>query len=138
MFGFVAALMQADAVPQQMPGWAAALIGAMIGLSLGTTLVCLAASWKIFEKAGQPGWAAIVPIYNLIVLVKIIGKPTSWVVFCFIPFVNFVMIFLLTFALARTFNKGGGFAVGLLLLPPIFYSLLAWGNARYTPQRQGI
>jgi uncharacterized protein DUF5684 len=135
MLSFLALMMQADTIPpQQLPGWAAAALGAGIGLGIGTTIVLIAAGWKIFQKAGQPGWASIVPIYNLIVLIKILNKPMSWVIFCLIPFVNFVMVFVLAFALAKTFGKGGGFALGLLFLPPIFYSLLAWGNARYMPQ----
>ena len=135
MLNFVALMMmQADAEPVQMTRGQAAITGAMIGLWLGIVLVMIAAMWKVFQKAGKPGWAAIVPIYNVIVLLEITGKPIWWVVLFFVPFVNFVVAILLLFALAKSFNKGAGFAIGLLLLPPIFYSVLAWGSARYTPQ----
>jgi hypothetical protein len=135
MFSFLALMMQADTTPSMTSGQAA-MTGAMIGLWLGIVVVMIAALWKVFQKAGKPGWAAIVPIYNVLVLLEITGKPMWWVVLFFIPFVNLIVAIILLFALARSFGKGGGFAIGLLLLPPIFYSLLAWGSARYTPQPQ--
>lgn len=135
MLSFLALMMQADTTPSMTSGQAA-LTGAMIGLWLGIVVVMIAAMWKVFVKAGKPGWAAIVPIYNVIVLLEIIGKPAWWVVLFFIPFVNFIVAIIVLFALAKSFGKGGGFAIGLLILPPIFYSVLAWGSARYTPQPQ--
>lgn len=107
--------------------------GAMI-LSLAITLIVIASMWKVFQKAGEPGWAAIVPIYNFIVLLKIAGKPAWWVVLMFIPFVNFVVLIIATIALAKNFGKGAGFGLGLLFLAPVFYPMLAWGDARYQPQ----
>jgi uncharacterized membrane protein YoaK (UPF0700 family) len=86
--------------------------------------------WKVFEKAGKPGWAAIVPIYNLIVLLEIAGKPAWWVILLLIPFVNIVVAIIMVLAIAKNFGKGAGFAIGLLLLGPIFYAILAWGDAR--------
>jgi len=136
MLNFVALLMQADGSAPQMTGGQAAVTGAMIGLWLGIAVVMIAAMWKVFVKAGKPGWAAIVPIYNVIVLLEVVGKPAWWVVLFFVPFVNFVVAIIVLFALAKSFGKGGGFAIGLLLLPPVFYSVLAWGSARYTPQPQ--
>jgi len=136
MFTFVALLMQADSTTPQMTGGQAAVTGAMIGLWLGIAVVMIAAMWKVFVKAGKPGWAAIVPIYNVIVLLEVVGKPAWWVVLFFVPFVNFIVAIIVLFALAKSFGKGGGFAIGLLLLPPVFYSVLAWGSARYTPQPQ--
>jgi len=138
MLNFVALLLQADTAttPTTMTSGQAALTGAMIGLWVGIMVVMIAALWKVFQKAGRPGWAAIVPIYNIIVLLEITGKPVWWIVLLFIPFVNFIVGIILLFALAKAFNKGGGFALGMLFLPPIFYSLLAWGSARYTPQPQ--
>lgn len=107
--------------------------GAMI-LSLAITLIVIASMWKVFQKAGEPGWAAIVPIYNFIVLLKIAGKPAWWVVLMFIPFVNFIVLIIATIALAKNFGKGAGFGLGLLFLAPVFYPMLAWGDARYQPQ----
>ncbi len=139
MLNFVALMMQADAdAAPGLTGGQAALIGSMIGLSLGIMIVLIAAMWKVFQKAGEPGWASIVPIYNVLVLLKIVGKPMWWIVLFLVPFVNIAMMFIIPFALAKSFNKSGAFAIGLLFLPPIFYSLLAWGNAHYTPQPQPV
>ncbi|HEV3216692.1 MAG TPA: DUF5684 domain-containing protein [Vicinamibacterales bacterium] len=97
-------------------------------------VVTIPAVWKTFTKAGEPGWAAIVPIYNLIVLLKIAGKPAWWFLLLLVPLVNFVVLIIVLLSLARNFGKGGGFAMGLLFLPPIFYPILAWGDAAYQPQ----
>jgi hypothetical protein len=97
-------------------------------------VLMIAAMWKIFTKAGEPGWAAIIPIYNFIILLKIAGKPLWWIVLMLIPFVNLVVAIMVIWSVARNFGKGGGFALGMLLLPPIFYPLLAWGDAQYNPQ----
>lgn len=90
-------------------------------------------SWKIFAKAGKPGWAAIVPIYNLFVLLEIIGKPLWWIILMLIPLVNIVVSFLVYLALAGKFGKGGGFGVGLVFLPFIFFPILAFDSSTYRP-----
>src|SRR5512144_537571 len=79
-------------------------------------VVLIAAMWKVFTKAGKPGWAAIIPIYNIIVLLEIAGKPAWWVIPFLIPIVGFIMTIITYVALAEKFGKGGGFAVGLVLL----------------------
>ena len=104
--------------------------GVIVGY-LVVVAILIAAMWKVFEKAGEPGWAAIVPIYNLIVLLKIAGKPAWWIVLFLIPIVSLVIAIIHSIALAKAFGKGGGFAVGLLLLGFIFYPILAWGDAEY-------
>ncbi len=91
----------------------------------------LVAMWRVYEKAGQPGWAAIVPIYNLYVLLKIAGKPGWWLVLFFIPIVNIVMMVLTYLEVARKFGKSDAFAVGLILLSFIFFPILAFGDATY-------
>ena len=97
-------------------------------------LVMIAALWQVFTKAGEPGWAAIVPIYNIIVMLKIAGKPAWWLVLMLIPFVNLVVAIIMVVSLAKNFGKGTGFALGMLFLAPIFYPILAWGDAKYQPQ----
>jgi Family of unknown function (DUF5684) len=92
----------------------------------------IASAWKVFTKAGQPGWAAIVPIYNMIVLLKIIGKPWWWLLGMLIPFLNFIVMIVVAVQLAKVFGKGIGFAVGLILLSFVFYPILAFGDAKYT------
>ena len=85
--------------------------------------------WKLFEKAGKPGWAAIVPVYNMITLLEIAGKPAWWVVLMFIPFVNFIIFILIMIDLAKAFGKDGAFAVGLVFLSIIFMAILALDNS---------
>ena len=93
------------------------------------TVLMIAAMWKIFVKAGQPGWAAIIPIYNWIVWCKIVGRPAWWVLLLLICFPIFFII--LSIDLAKSFGKGGGFSVGLILLSIIFFPILGFGSATY-------
>ena len=106
------------------------IVGMLIGLAF--IVLMIASAWKIYTKAGQPGWAAIIPIYNVIVLLKIIGKPWWWILGFLIPFVNFIVMILMAVNLAKVFGKGVGFAIGLILLSFIFYPILAFGDATYT------
>ena len=95
------------------------------------TILMIVAWWKIFTKAGQPGWACIVPIYNLYVWCKIVGRPWWWILLMLIPFVNFIILIILIIDLAKSFGKGVGFGIGLLLLPVIFFPILGFGSAQY-------
>jgi hypothetical protein len=92
-------------------------------------VLMIAAMWKIFAKAGQPGWAAIIPIYNWIVWCKIVGRPAWWVLLLLICFPIFYII--LSIDLAKSFGKGVGFAIGLILLSFIFFPILGFGSAQY-------
>ncbi|MBT8453053.1 MAG: signal peptidase I [Deltaproteobacteria bacterium] len=87
--------------------------------------------WKIFEKAGKPGWAAIIPIYNVIVLLEIVGRPWWWIILGLIPVVNLVIGFLVALDLSRSFGHDLAFALGLFFLGFIFYPILAFGGGRY-------
>jgi hypothetical protein len=93
------------------------------------TILIIAAWWKIFSKAGQPGWAAIIPIYNCIVWCKIVGRPAWWVLLLLICFPIFFII--LSIDLAKSFGKGIGFAIGLILVSIIFFPILGFGSAQY-------
>lgn len=111
-------------------------IGAGIGLVtmiiyLALIILMLAGMWKIFEKAGKPGWAAIIPIYNIIVLIEIVGKPIWWIALMLIPCVSIVASIWMTNLLSKSFGKSEGFTVGLVLLPFIFYPMLGFGDAKY-------
>jgi uncharacterized protein DUF5684 len=94
-------------------------------------ILMIAGMWKVFSKAGQPGWAAIIPIYNLYVMCKVAGRPGWWVILMLIPFVNFIIIIILLIDIAKRFGKGIGFAIGLILLPFIFWLILGFGSAQY-------
>jgi len=95
-------------------------------------VVIIAAMWKVFEKAGQPGWAAIVPIYNGYVLTcEIAKKEILWFILMFIPFVGIIASIMVSLEVARKFGKSDGFGIGLAFLPFIFYPMLAFGDAQY-------
>ena len=98
---------------------------------LAFAILMIAACWKIFSKAGQPGWAAIIPIYNWYILCKIVGRPGWWVILLLIPFVNFIIGIILCIDLAKSFGKGVGFGIGLILLGIIFFPILGFGSAQY-------
>ena len=105
----------------------------LIGLAF--IIVMIAAIWKVFTKAGEPGWASLIPIYNAIVILKISGKPLWWIILMIIPFVNFIIALLASIGLAKNFGKGGGFGVGLFLLGFIFFPILAFGDAKFVGQK---
>ena len=91
----------------------------------------VAAQWKVYSKAGKPGWACIIPIYNIIVLLEIVNKPIWWIVLLLIPFVNIIVLIIIQVELAKVFGKSTGFAVGLILLSFIFLPILGFGDAKY-------
>lgn len=107
--------------------WAGIFIALIVALA-ATLIVSL---WHIFAKAGRPGWASLIPLYNVIVLLNLIGRPWWYVVFVFIPGANAVLAVILCFGAARSFGKGWPFALGMILLPFIFLPVLAFGSARY-------
>src|SRR6476659_10160985 len=93
--------------------------GALAGIAplllfIATWFILAIGVWKVFVKGGQPGWACLVPIYNLFCLIKIAGKEWWWLLLCFVPVVNIVVGIMLVIAVSRSFGKGGGFAAGLI------------------------
>jgi hypothetical protein len=130
MLNVISVLLQQDSGGNAMNGTTMALIV----LDVALIILMVAAMWAVFKKAGEPGWAALIPIYNIMVLLKISGKPMWWVILMLIPFVNIIVLIIAIVGLARNFGKGAGFALGLVFLAPIFYPILAWGDARYQPQ----
>lgn len=87
--------------------------------------------WKVLEKAGRPGWGAIVPIYNNWLVIEIVGRPSWWLALLFIPYASVVFLIILMIDLAKSFGKSTGFGVGLALLPPVFMLILGFGDAAY-------
>lgn len=100
-------------------------------ISISVIFFLIAAYWKIFEKAGKPGWAAIIPIYNFVVFLEIVGKPVWWVVLLFVPIANIVVLIWTTNMLSKSFGKDEGFTVGILLLRIVFIPILGFGDAKY-------
>src|SRR5881296_1285719 len=101
----------------------------IIGLLIA--LLIIVAMWKVFTKAGQPGWASIIPIYNLYIWCKIVGRPGWWILLMLIPFVNIIVGIILCIDMAKSFGKGAGFGIGLALLGVIFIPILGFGSAQY-------
>jgi hypothetical protein len=102
-------------------------------LGLLVAIFVLVALWKVYVKAGKPGWAVIIPIYNILVLLEIVGKPWWWLLLMFIPFVNIVIMVIVYIELAKVFGHGVGYGIGLLLLPYVFVAMLGFGSSVYTP-----
>ncbi len=95
------------------------------------TVLIIAGVWKVFTKAGKPGWAAIIPIYNAVVLLEIAGKPTWWVILYLVPIVSLVIAIIVSIAVAENFGKSTGFGIGLAFLGFIFFPILGFGDAKY-------
>jgi hypothetical protein len=109
-----------------------ASMGAFLFVYLALIVLIIVALWKIFTKAGQPGWAAIVPIYNsYILIVEICKMPILWFILALIPCTAWIAAIMAALKLAEKFGKEVGFAIGLILLPFIFYPILAFGSATY-------
>tara|TARA_Y100000768_G_scaffold223442_1_gene168617 strand:- start:263 stop:610 length:348 start_codon:yes stop_codon:yes gene_type:complete len=103
----------------------------IILIYIAIILLIIISQWKIFTKANKPGWASLIPIYNGLVLLQIIGKPWWWLLLFFIPFVNLIFAIWMTNLLAKSFGKDEGFTFGLILLPLIFLPILGLGSAKY-------
>ena len=126
-------------VPSQQPTLTEADQSALLGtlavfgvIALVVAVISIVVMWKLYAKAGQPGWASIVPIYNIYVLTKIAGRPGWWTVLLLIPFVNLVVLVIMSIDIAKSFGKDAVFGVvGLFLFSIIGYAILAFGGAQY-------
>ena len=111
--------------------------GPNIFIEIALMLVFIIAFWKIFEKADKPGWASLVPIYNVWVICEIVWPEKPLIPFLllfFVPIVNVLYLIMLIFRLAKAFGKSVLFGFGLLFLYPIFILILAFGNSTYQPE----
>ena len=97
-------------------------------LSMALGVLMIVSLWKIFKKAGKPGWASIVPIYNIYIMCEIAEKEWWYVLLSCVPFVNIYAMIVLYNGMARRFGKSGGFVVGMILLPVVFFPMLAFGK----------
>lgn len=100
-------------------------------ICLAIFVLVIAGVWKTFTKAGKPGWACIIPIYNVIVLLQIAGRPLWWIILLIIPLVNLIISIIVSIDIAKAFGKGAGFGWGLAFLGFIFYPILGFGSAQY-------
>ncbi|HRX01680.1 MAG: DUF5684 domain-containing protein [Anaerolineae bacterium] len=115
--------------------------GGLLGIFFGgvgslcwllVAVLYIAGAWKMFVKAGHPGWAAIIPIYNIYIILKIVGRPGWWLILFFIPFVNIVVLLLVSLNLGKSFGKSAAWSIILLFFFNVIgYLLLGWGDATY-------
>lgn len=105
---------------------------------IAVIVLAIAGMWKAFEKAGQKGWAAIVPILNYYVIIKLVGREVWWLVLLLIPCVNIVVAIILFMDLAKKFGKSEGYGIGLALLPFIFWPMLGFGKDQYQGDRTPV
>lgn len=108
--------------------------GPVFLVSLVVLVVVFIGCWKMFEKAGQPGWAILIPIYNAYIMLKIAGRPGWWLLLYLIPVVNVVIAIIVAIDVAENFGQGA--AVGFFLnflLGGIGFLILGFGNYRYEP-----
>jgi len=103
----------------------------LILIAIALALFFIVSMWKVFVKAGQPGWGCLIPIYNLYLLLMIAGKPGWWLILYLIPFVNIVISILVNIDIAKNFGKDAMFGLGLAFFGIIFYPILAFGSAQY-------
>jgi len=105
--------------------------GAAFLIALLIAVFMIVSMWKIYAKAGQPGWGCLVPFYNIVLMLRIAGKPGWWLIFFFIPVINLVVQIVMLIDVARNFGRGGWFAAGLIFLPIVFFPILAFGDSKY-------
>ncbi len=127
----LASIAYAQETEPGIPAAAGIFSGVFVLVWLAFLVFVIAGMWKTFVKAGQPGWAAIIPIYNLVVLVQIVGRPLWWVIMMLIPCVNIIFFIILMNDLSKSFGQGLGFTIGLIVLSFIFIPILGFGGARY-------
>ena len=115
-----------------LTGAIAAFIGLVWIIVIGMYVLQIIAMWKIFTKAGKPGWAAIVPIYNNIVQLEIAGRPAWWVLLTmFVPIFGVWVAIVALIDLAKSYGKSGGFAALLILVPIVGWLILGFGKDKY-------
>lgn len=112
---------------------AAAAGGAAVFLIFGLIgyVVASLGLMGVFTKAGRPGWAAFVPVYNMVVLLQVVGRPLWWLVLLLIPGVNVVALIVIYHDLSKSFGHEAGFTVGLVLLSVVFLWILWLGSSTY-------
>lgn len=107
-------------------------------ISLVISIIAIIALWRIFSKAGEAGWKAIIPIYNYYVLLKIVGRPGWWLLLLLIPFVNIIVYLLVSVDLAKSFGKSEVFGVvAIWLFSIIGYMILGFGESKYVGPAAG-
>lgn len=107
---------------------------AALGLSVAVMLFYIIVLWIVYEKAGEAGWASLIPIYNVLVYLRMASMSMWYFLLLLIPLVNFVVSIIMIMRLSRNFGHGVLFGFGLLLLPFLFYPILAFGESEFEPE----
>jgi hypothetical protein len=115
---------------------AASPAGSMLSafLFIGLAVFVIASIWKVYDKAGEPGWSVLIPIYGQIVMARIGGKSAWWVLALFLPGIGIIAAVVLAVGVAERFEKTALFGLGLAFLPFLFYPMLAYGDAEAQPR----
>ena len=103
----------------------------ILWIYLAIVVLWVLGMWCVFAKAGESGWQALIPLWSTIVLLRIVGRPWWWLILYVIPIVGLVILIIVANDLAKSFGRGVGTTVGLILLQPIFVAILGFGSAEY-------
>jgi Family of unknown function (DUF5684) len=108
-------------------------VGIGVGAFVGLVVIVfeIAAVWRVFVKAGDRGWKAIIPIWNTLIVLKISGRPWWWIFLYIIPVVWWIVYIIVYYDLAKSFGKSTGFGIGVIILPFIFVPILGFGSSQY-------
>lgn len=118
-------------ITPEMAKWIVPASIFITGIVLSLWVIYLGSLWLIFNKAGRAGWLVFIPIVNILVLLRISGKPLWYFLLLFIPILNIIVLVMIWIDLAKVFGKGSLFALGLLFFNWIFVVILAFGQAEY-------
>jgi Family of unknown function (DUF5684) len=105
--------------------------GVLVFIYIALIVLVIAGWWMIFTKAGEAGWKSIIPIWNVLILLKVVGREWWWLILLLIPLVGLVAWIFISLDLAKSFGKSAGFAIGLIFLSFIFAPILGFGSATY-------
>lgn len=130
VFAATATTVFAQDVPPEAKA-AGATFGVMMIFYWILVILFIVGAWKVFSKAGRPGWAILIPFYNVIVMLQVAKRPLWWFFLYLIPFVNIVIAIIVALDIAKNFGRGAGFGLGLVFLPVIFYPILGFGSSQY-------
>jgi hypothetical protein len=121
--------------------WGAFFGGTMLIVELVFIVLVIAGLWMTLQKAGKPGWGAIIPFYNAYLVIKMAGRPGWWLILYFIPFVNIIMHLIVSLDVSQNFGHGAGYGILLWIFPWVMYLVLGFGSSEYRqvvgrPQKQ--
>ena len=110
-------------------------------IAIAASILLLVSMWKVFKKFGKPGWAAIIPIYNIYIMCEIAEKEWWYILLLCVPIANIYAMYVLYSAIANKLGKSTGFVIGMILVPYVFWPILAFSKsevavAQETPSQQ--